>query len=89
MRLLGTFDVDAGAGGEGIDGRFFPPRDEAYHRPDAVRLFPFAAASELAQPAGSEGRAALDVAFRWLEVVGPLGDEWPGRGHRLLFAICR
>ena len=25
------------------------------------------------------------VAFRWLEVEGPLYDEWPTAGHRLLF----
>jgi hypothetical protein len=25
------------------------------------------------------------VAFRWLEVEGPILDQWPGAGHRLMF----
>ncbi|MGE0127511.1 MAG: DUF1592 domain-containing protein [Blastocatellales bacterium] len=52
-------------------------------RPDAVRLFrsrPPNWRNPLAVKDGQPG-----VAFRWLEVVGPIFDEWPGRGHKLLF----
>lgn len=54
-------------------------------RPDAVRLFH-------SRPPGVTWRNPLatkegqpGVAFRWLEVEGPLQDEWPSRGHRLMF----
>ncbi len=52
-------------------------------RPDAARLFrswPPDHKNPLETP---EGMPA--VAFRWLEVEGPLIDEWPSPGHRLLF----
>jgi hypothetical protein len=53
-------------------------------RPDAARLFrsrPPNWRNPLAEKDGSPG-----VAFRWLEVEGPIHDEWPNAGHRLLFA---
>ncbi len=54
-------------------------------RPDPSRLFrsrPGAARwqNPLAEKDGQPG-----VAFRWLEVEGPLTDEWPSAGHRRLF----
>lgn len=52
-------------------------------RPDAARLFrsrPPAYQNPLAQRDGMPG-----VAYRWLEVEGPLFDQWPTAGHRLLF----
>ena len=54
-------------------------------RPDAGRLFrsrPGAARwqNPLAEQDGQPG-----VVFRWLEVVGPIYDEWPAAGHKLLF----
>jgi len=52
-------------------------------RPDASRLFrsrPPNWHNPLAQKDGSPG-----IAYRWLEVEGPLVDEWPPAGHRLLF----
>ncbi|MCC6234416.1 MAG: DUF1592 domain-containing protein [Verrucomicrobiales bacterium] len=54
-------------------------------RPDAGRLFrsrPGAARwqNPLAERDGQPG-----VVFRWLEVEGPLFDDWPPAGHRLLF----
>ncbi len=52
-------------------------------RPDAVRLFrsrPPNWRNPLAEKDGQPG-----VAFRWLEVVGPIHDQWPAKGHRLLF----
>lgn len=55
-------------------------------RVDAARLFrsrPGAGRwqNPLAEPDGQPG-----VAFRWLEVEGPIHDTWPTAGHRLLFA---
>lgn len=52
-------------------------------RPDAARLFrsrPPNYRNPLAQKDGSPG-----LAYRWLEVEGPIHDQWPTAGHRLLF----
>ncbi len=52
-------------------------------RPDAARLFrsrPSNWHNPLAEKDGMPG-----VAFRWLEVEGPIYDTWPTAGHRLLF----
>lgn len=52
-------------------------------RPDPARLFrsrPWPWHNPLATREGQPG-----VAFKWLEVEGPLFDQWPSAGHRLLF----
>jgi hypothetical protein len=54
-------------------------------RPDAGRLFrsrpgPSRWQNPLAEKDGQPG-----VVFRWLEVEGPICDEWPPAGHQLLF----
>lgn len=52
-------------------------------RPDAARLFrsrPPKYHNPLAEKDGQPG-----VAYHWLEVKGPLYDEWPTAGHKLLF----
>lgn len=52
-------------------------------RPDAARLHrsrPPDHRNPLAEADGMPG-----VAFQWLEVEGPLLDEWPPAGHRLMF----
>ena len=54
-------------------------------RPDAGRLFrsrPGAGRwqNPLAEPDGQPG-----VVFRWLEVEGPIYEEWPPAGHKRLF----
>lgn len=54
-------------------------------RPDAGRLFrsrPGAGRwqNPLAQKDGQPG-----VVFRWMEVEGPIHDQWPPAGHRVLF----
>ena len=51
--------------------------------PDAARLFrsrPPSYHNPLAEKDGQPG-----VAFRWMEVEGPIYDQWPGAGHKLLF----
>ncbi|MEO7415126.1 MAG: DUF1592 domain-containing protein, partial [Opitutaceae bacterium] len=59
-------------------------KGETIH-PDAARLFrsevgPARYRNPLATKEGSPG-----IGFRWLEVEGPLYDQWPSAGHRLLF----
>jgi len=54
-------------------------------RPDAVRLFrsrpgPDRFRNPLAEKDGQPG-----VVFRWLEVEGPIYDQWPTVGEKLLF----
>lgn len=52
-------------------------------RPDAARLGrprPPDFKNPLSTPEGTPG-----VAFQWLEVEGPLFEQWPPVGHRLLF----
>ena len=85
MRYLGSFDVNPEASVNEMD--VYLLKDETI-RPDAARLFrtrPDNWRNPLAQKDGQPG-----VAFRWLEVEGPIfdksaGGEWPGQGHRLLF----
>ena len=52
-------------------------------RPDAARLFrarPPEFRNPLAEKDGMPG-----VSFRWMEVEGPLFDQWPSIGHKVLF----
>lgn len=80
MRLLGTVDVTPEASVQELE--VYLLKDETI-RPDAVRLFrsrPPNWRNPLAKKDGQPG-----VAFRWLEVTGPICDTWPGGGHRLMF----
>ncbi len=80
MRLLTNVDVSPEPSVQEVE--VFLLKDETI-RPDAVRLFrsrPPNWRNPLAEKDGQPG-----VAFRWLEVVGPIQDEWPSKGHRLLF----
>jgi mono/diheme cytochrome c family protein len=80
MRLLGTVDFTPEASVQEME--VYLLKDETI-RPDAVRLFrsrPPNWRNPLAEKDGQPG-----VAFHWLEVTGPICDEWPGRGHRLMF----
>lgn len=80
VRRLGSFDVHPEASVNELD--VYLLKGETI-RPDAVRLFrsrPPNWRNPLAQKDGQPG-----VAFRWLEVEGPLCETWPSQGHRLLF----
>src|SRR5581483_5599070 len=82
LRRLGTFDVTPDARINEIDTWLLAGETI---RPDAARLFrsrPGAARwqNPLAEKDGQPG-----VVFRWLEVEGPIYEEWPTAGHRLLF----
>ncbi|MSU23250.1 MAG: DUF1592 domain-containing protein [Opitutus sp.] len=54
-------------------------------RPDAARLFRSRPGAGRWQNPLAEKDGQPGVAFRWLEVEGPIYDEWPTAGHRLLF----
>ena len=54
-------------------------------RPDAGRLFRSRPGAGRWQNPLAEKDGQPGVVFRWLEVEGPLHDEWPTAGHKLLF----
>lgn len=55
-------------------------------RPDAGRLFRSRPGAGRWQNPLAEQDGQPGVVFRWLEVEGPIYDEWPTAGHKLLFA---
>lgn len=80
MRYLANVDVSPEASVQEVEVWLL--KDETI-RPDAVRLFrsrPPNWRNPLAEKDGQPG-----VAFRWLEVTGPIFEEWPSKGHRLMF----
>src|SRR6266571_2996925 len=54
-------------------------------RPDAGRLFRSRPGVSRWQNPLAEKDGQPGVVFRWLEVEGPIYDEWPTAGHKLLF----
>ncbi|HVV74090.1 MAG TPA: DUF1592 domain-containing protein, partial [Verrucomicrobiae bacterium] len=52
-------------------------------RPDAARFFRSRPPDHINPLAGPDGMPGL--AFQWMEVEGPLIEEWPPAGHRLMF----
>ena len=82
LRKLGDFDVTPEPAVHELDAWLLAGE---MIRPDAGRLFrsrPGAARwqNPLAEKDGQPG-----VVFRWLEIEGPIYDEWPPAGHKLLF----
>ena len=82
LRKLGDFDVTPEPDLHELDTWLLAGE---MIRPDAGRLFrsrPGAARwqNPLAEEDGQPG-----VVFRWLEVEGPILDQWPPAGHKLLF----
>src|SRR6266481_3950676 len=80
LRLLGSFDVKPEPTVRELDTWLLAGESI---RPDAARLFrsrPPNYHNPLAEKDGCPG-----VAFNWMEVEGPLLDEWPPVGHRVLF----
>ncbi len=79
-RQLGRFDVKPEPGVYEIEASLLKGETIAV---DAARLFrsrPPAWHNPLATTEGSPG-----VAFRWMEVEGPIFDEWPPTSHKILF----
>jgi hypothetical protein len=80
LRKLGGFDVGPQPTVRELE--FWPLAGETI-RPDAARLHrnrPPDHRNPFTPPEGMPG-----VAFQWMEVEGPLIEEWPPAGHRLLF----
>ena len=55
-------------------------------RPDAGRLFRSRPGASRWQNPLAEKDGQPGVVFRWLEVEGPIYDQWPTAGHKLMFA---
>ena len=83
LRELGDFDVTPDPSVHELDVYLLAGE---MIRPDAGRLFrsrpgPARWQNPLAEKDGQPG-----VVFRWMEVEGPLYDQWPPKGHQLLFS---
>jgi mono/diheme cytochrome c family protein len=80
LRKLGSFDFDPAQTVREMEVWLLAGETI---RPDAARLFrsrPPDFKNPLAEPDGMPA-----VAFNWMEVEGPLVDQWPPAGHQLLF----
>ncbi len=80
LRRLGNFDAEVEPGAHDMEVWL---QEGEMIRPDAVRLFRSRPPNWQNPLATTEGQPG--VSFRWLEVEGPLYDQWPTAGHRLLF----
>jgi hypothetical protein len=83
LRKLGDFDVTPEPGVQELDVWLLAGE---MIRPDAGRLFRSRPGASRWQNPLAEKDGQPGVVFRWMEVVGPIYDEWPPAGHKLLFA---
>ncbi len=81
LRNIGSFDVGPEPTTGEIDAWLLAGETI---RPDAARFFRSRPPDFHNPLATADGMPAL--AFKWMEVDGPITDEWPPVGHRLLFA---
>lgn len=82
LRRLGAFDATPEPGAHELDVWLLAGETI---RPDAARLFRSRPGAGRWQNPLAERDGQPGVAFRWLEVEGPLVDQWPSAGHRLMF----
>lgn len=82
LRKLGDFDVTPEPGVRELDVWLLAGE---MIRPDAGRLFRSRPGATRWQNPLAEKDGQPGVVFRWLEVEGPIYDEWPTAGHKLLF----
>src|SRR5690606_23012168 len=80
LRRLGAFDVGTDPTVNELDVHLLVGETI---RPDAARFFRSRPSNWVNPLATREGQPG--VAFRWLEVEGPLLESWPSPGHRLRF----
>jgi hypothetical protein len=83
LRKLGDFDVTPEPGVHELDVWLLAGE---VIRPDAGRLFRSRPGATRWQNPLAETNGQPGVVFRWMEVEGPLYDQWPPAGHKLLFA---
>src|SRR6266852_4619353 len=82
LRKLGDFDVTPEPGTHELDAWLLAGE---MVRPDAGRLFRSRPGAGRWQNPLAEKEGQPGVVFRWLEVDGPIYDQWPPAGHKLLF----
>ena len=82
LRRLGNFDVTPEPAVKEIDAWLLAGE---IIRPDAARLFRSRPGAGRFQNPLAEHDGQPGVVFRWLEVEGPLLEQWPSAGHQLLF----
>jgi hypothetical protein len=80
LRRLGAFDVGTEPTVNELDVQLLVGETI---RPDASRFFRSRPSNWVNPLASREGQPG--VAFRWLEVEGPIYDSWPSAGHKLMF----
>lgn len=82
LRWLGKFDISPEPAVHELDVWLMAGE---MIRPDAGRLFRSRPGPDRWQNPLAEKDGQPGVVFRWLEVEGPLYDQWPTPGHQLLF----
>src|ERR1044071_6908275 len=82
LRWLGKFDITPEAQVHELDVWLLAGE---MIRPDAGRLFRSRPGAGRWQNPLAERDGQPGVVFRWLEVEGPIYDQWPPAGHQLLF----
>jgi Protein of unknown function (DUF1592)/Protein of unknown function (DUF1588)/Protein of unknown function (DUF1585)/Protein of unknown function (DUF1587)/Protein of unknown function (DUF1595)/Planctomycete cytochrome C len=82
LRRIGAFDAAPESGVYELEAWLLAGETI---RPDASRLFRSRPGDVRFQNPFAEQDGQPGVVYRWLEVEGPLIDEWPTAGHRLLF----
>jgi cytochrome c553 len=82
LRKLGDFDVTPEPELHELDAWLLAGE---MIRPDAGRLFRSRPGAGRWQNPLAETNGQPGVVFRWMEVEGPIYDEWPPAGHKLLF----
>lgn len=82
LRHLGDFDITPEPGVHELDVYLLAGE---MIRPDAGRLFRSRPGAGRWQNPLAEKDGQPGVVFRWMEVEGPIFEEWPPPGHKLLF----
>ena len=82
LRKLGDFDVTPEPEVHEVDAWLLAGE---MIRPDAGRLFRSRPGPERWQNPLAEKDGQPGVVFRWMEVEGPIYEQWPPVGHKLLF----
>src|SRR6266446_3013844 len=82
LRWLGKFDITPEPGVKELDVWLLAGE---MIRPDAGRLFRSRPGANRWQNPLAEKDGQPGVVFRWLEVEGPIYNQWPPVGHQLLF----
>jgi hypothetical protein len=82
LRSLGTFDITPEPSLHDLDAWLLAGEEI---RPDAGRLFRSRPGAGRWQNPLAERDGQPGVVFRWMEVEGPVFEEWPPAGHRVMF----